>query len=85
MGRKSRNKPERRIQKDATHGRLWEDSAGIHTSFIVPGDPPPGFAKRMSENFQKGIRNAPIWKQMVDRFGEKEAERLLKKCKAGIK
>jgi hypothetical protein len=85
MGRKSRNKSERRVQKGAPHDPFWEDAVGIHTSFLVPGEPSPGLAKRMSEEFQKGIRNSLMWKQMVDRFGEEEAERLLKKCKAEIK
>ena len=39
----------------------------------------------MTENFQNEIRNSAIWDQMVAQFGEKEAERLLKGCKAEVK
>ena len=85
MGKKSRAKRDRREKQDALPDPFWEDADGIHTSFLVPGEPPPGAAEQMTEEFQKRIRNSPIWKQMVDQFGEGEAERLLKECKAAIK
>ena len=39
------------------------------------------FNKKMSENFQKQIRNSPMWDQMVSQFGEEKAKELLKECK----
>ena len=85
MGKKSRIKRERQQKLDKLPNPFWEDAEGIHTFFHIPGEPPPDAAKRITEEFQKGIRNSPIWEQMVDRFGEEEAEFLLKKCKAEIK
>jgi len=85
MGKKSRIKRERRSKRDALSDPLWEDASGIHTSFLVSGEPLPGEAQQMTEQFQKEIRNSPMWKQMVDHFGEREAEALLKQCKAEIK
>jgi hypothetical protein len=85
MGKKARIKRERREKQDALPEPFWEDADGIHTSFLVPGEPPPDAAQRMTEEFQKRIRNSPMWKQMVDQFGEAEAERILKQCKAEIK
>jgi hypothetical protein len=85
MGRKSRTKRERRDRQDSLRDPLWEDAHGIHASFVVPGEPLPEAAQRMTEEFQKRLRNSPMWNQMVDQFGEAEAERLLKQCKAEIK
>jgi hypothetical protein len=85
MGKKARIKRDRREKQDALPDPFWEDADGIHTSFLVPGESPPGAADRMTEAFQKNIRNSPMWKRMVDQFGEEEAERLLKQCKAEIR
>jgi len=85
MGKQSRIKRERRAKPEAMPAAFWQDTNEIHTSFIVRGEPPPDAADRMTEEFQKRIRKSPMWKQMVDQFGEEEAERLLKKCKAEIK
>lgn len=43
------------------------------------------FSDRMTENFQKEIRNSEMWEQMVAEFGEERAEQILKECKADIK
>lgn len=64
---------------------VWEDAAGLHISFPVPEEPPPGATDQMTAEFQKRLRNSPMWKEMVDEFGEGEAERLLKGCEVGIK
>lgn len=85
MGRKSRAKRDRREKQDTLPDPFWEDASGIHTSLLVPGEAPPGAAELMTKEFQKRIRKSPIWKQMVDQFGEAEAERLLKQCKAEIR
>ncbi|MFZ4396258.1 MAG: hypothetical protein ACOYOU_11600 [Kiritimatiellia bacterium] len=85
MGKKARIKRERRSAQDALSNPFWEDASGIHTSFLVPGEPPPDATERMTAEFQKRIRHSPMWKQMVEQFGEKQAEKLLKECKAEIK
>ena len=43
------------------------------------------FAKLMTKNVQKEIRNSEIWDQMVAEFGEKKARQLLKTIKAEVK
>lgn len=43
------------------------------------------FSELMTKNFQKELRNSEIWDQMVDQFGEEEAEKMLKNCKAEVK
>lgn len=50
-----------------------------------PAVPPPGTAELLTANFQRQIRGSPMWSQLVDRFGEKKAEELLKECKAEIR
>jgi hypothetical protein len=37
---------------------------------------------RLTENFQRELRNSEFWEEMVAEFGEKRAEELLRECKA---
>ena len=43
------------------------------------------FSERFTHNFVKGIKDTPMWDEMVEEFGEKRALELLKECKAEIK
>jgi uncharacterized protein YaaW (UPF0174 family) len=43
------------------------------------------FSDRLTQNFQKQIRNSELWDQMVERFGEERANQILKECKAEAK
>jgi hypothetical protein len=40
---------------------------------------------RLTENFQRELRNSELWDEMVAEFGEKRAEELLRECKAELK
>jgi len=61
----------------------WMDDEGLH--FMAPGTPPtPEQLEKMTEEYQKRIRNSPMWGEMVRKFGKEEAERLLKQCRAKI-
>ena len=42
------------------------------------------FSDRLSENFQRELRNSELWDQMVAEFGEEKALELLKDCKSDI-
>ena len=48
-------------------------------------DFPKAFSDKLTENFQKQLRNSEIWDQMVAEFGEEKAKKILKECKAEIK
>jgi len=62
----------------------WRDSEGIHT--LVPGEPPSADQlEEMNQRYQKSIRESPLWDQMVNEFGMKEAEELLKECRIQLK
>ena len=43
------------------------------------------FSDRLTENFQKEVRNSVMWDQMVKEFGEARANELLKGMKAEVK
>lgn len=43
------------------------------------------FSQRLTENFQRELRESPMWDQMLEEFGEKRAEEILRECKADIK
>ena len=85
MGKQKKAKAYRRAERKSktVPGLSWHDEEGIH--FIAPGELQPGGEKRLSENFQKQIRNSPLWGQMVSEFGEEKAAELLKQFKAQIK
>jgi tRNA(His) 5'-end guanylyltransferase len=40
---------------------------------------------RLTESFQRELRNSELWEQMVAEFGEQRAEELLRECKADVK
>ena len=48
-------------------------------------DLPKAFSEKLTENFQKELRNSEIWDQMVAEFGEEKAEQILRECKADLK
>ncbi len=61
----------------------WMDEDGLHA--LIPGEPPPEeFFQLWSENFQKELRNSPLWQEMVAQFGQEEAEKLLKQCQVKL-
>lgn len=39
----------------------------------------------LTRNFQNEIRNSEMWPKMIEEFGEKKAEELLKECKGEIR
>ena len=55
----------------------WVDKDAVH--FVAPGTPPsPEQLKKMTEEYQRQIRNSPIWDEMIRKFGKEKAEELLK-------
>ena len=40
---------------------------------------------RLTENFQRELRNSELWDEMVAEFGEKRAEEILRECKGEVK
>ena len=40
---------------------------------------------RLTENFQRELRNSELWEEMVAEFGEKGAEALLRECKGELR
>ena len=43
------------------------------------------FSVHLTENFQRELKDSELWDQMVEEFGEKRAEEILRECKAEIK
>jgi hypothetical protein len=69
------------LQKASVQSFSWEDNDGIH--LVAPGSSPsPEELKKMTTEYQKQIRNSPLWDEMVKNYGEKEAKKLLKEFKA---
>ncbi len=85
MGRQARIKRERRKRREALPFPMWEDAGGIHLPMLVPRDLPPEAAARLTEEFQKSIRNSAIWTELLEVLGEEEATRFLAGCKAEFK
>ncbi len=65
------------VGMNRTHSFSWMDEDGLH--FVAPGATPSSVQlEMMAEKFRAGIRNSPMWDEMMAKFGEEEAERLLK-------
>jgi hypothetical protein len=72
------------LQQTSDQSFSWADNDGIH--FAGPGSPPsPEQLKKMTKEYQKQIRNSPLWDEMVQKYGKKEAEKLLKEFKAEVR
>ena len=54
---------------------------GIFRRRMFGKKPTPEQVEIMTLKYQEGIRNSPVWGQMVEQFGKKKAEELLKECK----
>jgi hypothetical protein len=55
----------------------WMAEEGIHMA--APGLPPtPEQLERMTQAYQKKIRNSALWDTMVKEFGQEKAEEMLK-------
>lgn len=84
---KKRKKHKRNIPGQAnfpTASFTWMEEDGLHA--LIPGEPPPEeFFQLWTENFQKELRNSPLWEEMVAKFGEQEAEKLLKQCQVELR
>lgn len=62
----------------------WLETDGLHV--LVPGSiPSPEMLDEMTRLYQQKIRNSPLWEEMVRRFGEEEAERLLRQFGVEVK
>ena len=85
MGKKTRIKRERLRRQEAAPPPFWKDAEGIHAMLPFPVAPPPGTAELLTAAFRRELRNSPLWKQMVDQFGERRADELLGQCKAEIR
>ena len=75
--RKSRKRRERKKGRASSSLALsWFDSAGLHA--LVPGSAPsPEALEQAAKLYQQEIRNSPLWDEMVEQFGQEEAERIL--------
>jgi len=61
----------------------WMGDEGIH--LVAPGSPlSSAQLEEMTRTFQEGIRNSPMWDEMVRRFGKEKAEELLLQCRAKL-
>ncbi len=62
----------------------WIDDEGVH--LVAPGSAPsPEELEQMTKEYQKQIRNSPLWNEMVKKFGKERAGELLKECRADIR
>ena len=69
------------LQQTSDQAFSWTDNDGIH--FAAPGSPSsPEQLEKMTEEYQKQIRNSPLWDEMVQKYGKEKAQKLLKEFKA---
>ncbi len=72
------------MQQPLDQSFSWTDNDGIN--FAAPGSPPsPERLEKMTKEYQKQIRNSPLWDEMVQKYGKEKAEKLLKEFKAEVR
>lgn len=62
----------------------WLDDDGFNL-ITIGGSMTPEQLKMMTKDYQDRIRNSPLWDKMVQQYGEKEAEILLKEFQVKLK
>lgn len=76
-----RERRRRKKQLPATAMDSWIDKDGLHC--IGKGAPPSDADyEQMTQDYQKRIRNSPMWDEWIKQFGKKKAEEMLKECVA---
>jgi hypothetical protein len=90
MGRKKlgKNSRKRHQRNRENHTSLpfvtWMQEDEIHA--FIPGKPLSGeMIAAINREFQNQLRKSPLWQQMVERFGEEEAEELLTECRMQLR
>jgi len=62
----------------------WQEKDGIHA--IMAGErPSEEKLAEMTRTYQQQIKQSPLFKDWVAKFGKKEALKLLKQCRAELK
>ena len=63
---------------------MWIDEQGVHA--IFPGEEPDEESlERMTLEYQRQIRQSPLFAEMVKWYGRFKAEQLVKECKAKLR
>ncbi len=74
--KRRRKKKEESVQREQPI--TWMAGDGMHT--LIPGEAPSEQElEEMTKEYQRQIRNSPIWDELVRVNGEQEAEQVLKR------
>ncbi|MCL5029967.1 MAG: hypothetical protein M1480_13230 [Bacteroidetes bacterium] len=58
----------------------WTEGNEMHT--IMPGEAPSeAQLEEMTREYQRQIRNSPLFEMMIKEYGKEKAEELLKECR----
>ena len=72
------------IEAQHIDSKPWTDEDGMH--IVSKGAPPsPEEQESMTKEYQKNIKNGPMWEMMVKEYGEEKAEEMLKEFQVQIK
>ena len=83
MSKRRRRRRKSTVTKEA-QPMTWMGADGMHVLTLgeKPGEEE---LEEMTKEYQKQIRNSPLWAEMVQLHGEEGAERLLKKFRVEIR
>ena len=63
---------------------MWQQGNELHV--MSNGKPPDAeMLEEMTNKFRAGIRNSPLWPQMVEKFGAQRAEELLLEIRTEVR
>ena len=72
------------IADEALDVAMWQQGNEFHV--LSRGIPPhPQLLEEMTNKFREGIRNSPMWQQLVDQYGAERAEELLLEIRTEIR
>lgn len=77
----TRHKRNKKKVRGKPKGSVKDRPVDMMHAFLPGTRPTDELLKQMTTNFQKEIRNSPIWDQMVSQFGREKAEELHKEIK----
>ena len=84
MRRIRRRQKKKRETASPEMAASWLEPDGFH-ALIPSGNLSPEALDQASKNYQKSIRESPLWDEMVQQFGEQEAERMLLEFRVQIR
>jgi hypothetical protein len=73
-----------RLESVGVEPKSWADGEGLH--FMAAGAPPSiEEQERMTAEYRRQVMKSPLWKKMVEEYGEEKAAEMLSEFKVKVR